>query len=57
MEVFCFHWTVGGCLHELDKLEYIGWECEVIGKADSVLRREGPRGCGICGTRASGCSG
>ena len=32
-------------------------ESEAVGKVDSVMRRaEGPRGCGICGTRVSGCS-
>ena len=52
---FCVHWKIGGCLHELDKLDLISWESEAVGKADSVLRRaEGPRGCGIYGTRISG---
>ena len=34
-------------------IELVG--SEAVGKADSILRRaEGPRGCGICGTRISG---
>ena len=42
----------GGCFFELDKLQHISVEREVVGKADSVLRRvEGTRSCGICSMR------